>query len=171
MYASRVHCALIIYREAKLSNISDSAYTVLIIDDDPDLLPMLAATLRVLTRFTVHTANDGAKGLELFHATRPDCVVVDVKLPSLDGFQFARAVRGDPHSQSTPIIMLTALALEKDRYTGYISGTDYYLVKPIDPPDLVAAIRRAIALSEQERYTRQQHLAETPTPIDVFEQS
>src|SRR5271166_4897445 len=118
--------------------------TVLIIDDDPDLLPLLADTLHVLTDWIVITATDGAMGLERFYEAVPQCVVVDVKMPEIDGFQFIRAVRGDPSSRGIPIVVLTALPQDKDRFVGLASGADKYLVKPVDPVDLVAAIRSAI---------------------------
>lgn len=142
----------------------DNATTVLVVDDDLDLLPFLADTLHVLTNYTVVTAEDGAIGLERLVASQPACVVVDVKMPELDGLQFLRALRGDPDTQHTPVIVLTALAQEKDQFAGMASGADRYLVKPVDPADLVAAIHQAVAIGEQERIKRLQALVDAPPP-------
>ncbi len=138
--------------------------TVLVIDDDPDLLPMLADTIRVLTHYTVMTADNGADGLERFFEALPQCVVVDVKMPELDGYQFVRAIRGDPQTCGTPIIMLTAMTQEKDRFSGLASGADHYLFKPVDPVDLVAAIHQAMQVGEAERNERIRQLADTLPP-------
>lgn len=144
-----------------MSGIPVGVNTVLIIDDDPDLLPLLADTLHVLTDWIVITAADGAMGLERFYEAPPQCVVVDVKMPEIDGFQFMRAVRGDPSSQGIPIVVLTALPQDKDRFVGLASGADKYLVKPVDPVDLIAAIRSAIQMSASERDRRMRILADT----------
>jgi DNA-binding response OmpR family regulator len=142
----------------------DSTFTVLIIDDDLDLLPFLADAVRLLTPYTVVTAENGILGLEQFFESSPHCVVVDVKMPEIDGYQFVRALRGDPRTADTPIIMLTALGHEKDRFSGLASGADKYLQKPADPVDLVAAIQEVIQLGEADRKERMKHLAESPQP-------
>jgi DNA-binding response OmpR family regulator len=143
-----------------------AGYTILLIDDDRGLLPSLVAMIQALTDYTVVVAENGAEGLERFYATRPHCVVVDVKMPEIDGYQFARAVRGDPDSAETPIIFLSAMAQQANRFVGLASGGDHYLVKPVKPMDLLAAIRSAITISEDERQARMQRLAEAPDPID-----
>jgi DNA-binding response OmpR family regulator len=139
----------------------ESTFTVLIIDDDLDLLPFLADAVRLLTPYTVVTAENGVLGLEQFFECSPHCVVVDVKMPEIDGYQFVRAMRGDPQTADTPIIMLTALGQEKDQFSGLASGADIYLQKPADPVDLVAAIHEAIQLGEGERKDRMRRLAES----------
>jgi two-component system phosphate regulon response regulator PhoB len=153
--------------EVGMSAAQDSLYTVLVIDDDPDLLPMLADTLHVLTGYMVITATDGAAGLRRFYEAMPHCVVVDVKMPELDGYQFVRALRGDPRSRATPVVMLTAMGQDKERFAGLAAGADQYLVKPIDPVELVASIRRSIQLSEQERQSHLQTLADAQTADDL----
>src|SRR5690242_19562703 len=118
------------------------AYTVLIVDDVPDLLHLLTDGLELLGNFRVVQAANGIEGLEQFFETRPDCVVIDIKMPGLDGYQLVRALRGDPESASTPIIMLTALAQERQQFAGLALGADQYLIKPATPRELVAAVQR-----------------------------
>src|SRR5262245_41737801 len=100
----------------------DAGDTILVVDDDRDLLPSLEAMLETLTDFTVVTAQDGAKGLERFYEVRPRCVIIDVKMPELDGYQFVRALRGDPETSTTPLIILTAMAQDQNRLAGIVSG-------------------------------------------------
>lgn len=134
--------------------------TVLLVDDNVELLELLARSLQHLGRFTVVKAADGISGLEQAMALRPSCMVVDVVMPGLDGFQLVRALRGDPATAGIPIVMLTALAQDYDQLAGLISGADRYLVKPVKLLDLIAAIHESIALGEADRQLRLHQLTE-----------
>jgi CheY-like chemotaxis protein len=133
---------------------------VLLVDDNVDLLELLARSLQHLGGFDVVRAEDGVSGLEQALTVRPACIVIDVMMPGLDGYQLVRALRGDPASADIPIILMTALAQDANRLAGLVAGADQYLVKPVKPQDLIAAIHRAIALSREERQRRLQELAE-----------
>jgi CheY-like chemotaxis protein len=137
-------------------------YTVLLVDDNPDLLRALSLSLEALGNFNIVSAEDGVRGLEQFYTHHPDCIVIDVKMPGLDGYQLVQALRGDPESEATPLVMLTALAQERDQFIGLAVGADQYLVKPVKPQDLAAAIRVAIATSRDERLRRMQRLLDEP---------
>lgn len=134
--------------------------TLLIVDDDLDLLPNLRTTVQMLTEFTVITAVNGADALERFYESRPDCVIVDIKMPVVDGYQFVRALRGDPETAETPIIILTAMLQETYHFQGLASGADRYLLKPVKVMELVESIREAMDLSKAERAKRRRKLAE-----------
>src|ERR1051326_1376780 len=138
--------------------VGDNRYTVLVVDDDPDLLQLLTDGLELLGNFTVVSAADGVQGLERFFEVRPDCMIIDVKMPGLDGYQLVRALRGDPESASTPLIILSALAQEQNQFAGLALGADEYLVKLVDINDVVAATQRAVQLSPQDREKRMQAL-------------
>ncbi|HLW01406.1 MAG TPA: response regulator [Ktedonobacterales bacterium] len=134
------------------------AYTVLIVDDDPDLLQLLTDGLELLGNFRVVQAADGIAGLEQYFEVQPDCMIIDVKMPGLDGYQLVRALRGDPASAETPLIMLTALAQEQQQFAGLALGADQYLIKPVTPRELVAAVKRALLIGEEDRRARMQSL-------------
>jgi CheY-like chemotaxis protein len=142
----------------------DRTYKVLIVDDNPNLLSIISDSLLELGDFQVVTAADGAEGLATYYAEHPDCMVIDVKMPGLDGYQLVRAIRGDPETASTPLVILTALVQEINRFTGMAAGVDCYLTKPVKPQDLVAAIQQAIARSEAERRQQLRVLVEEPPP-------
>ncbi len=146
-----------------------TGYTVLIVDDDPDLLQLLTDGLELLGKFTVVRAVDGEQGLERYFEVRPDCVIIDVKMPGLDGYQLVKALRGDPDSAATPLILLTALAQEQQQFAGLASGADQYLIKPITPRELVAAVRRAVLIGEEERRARMQALIAESDEADMEE--
>ena len=140
--------------------------TILIVDDDRDLLPSLEAMLETLTDFTVVTAEDGAIGLERFYEVRPQCVIIDVKMPELDGYQLVRVLRGDPETAATPLIILTAMAQDRNRLAGLVSGVDQYLVKPVTPRDLLAAIQKSLQITQEERLHRMRRLVEADPPAE-----
>jgi CheY-like chemotaxis protein len=133
-------------------------YTVLVVDDSADLRMLVAESLRKLGGFTVVTAEDGAEGLERYFEIRPNCVVIDVKMPGLDGYQLIRALRGDPASSATPLVILSAMVQERDRLAGFLSGVDEYLLKPVSPLELVRTIQQVIARGEADRQQRLQTL-------------
>lgn len=132
-------------------------YTLLIVDDKIELLELLTDGLS--PHFTIVTAQDGVEGLTKCFEARPDCAIIDVKMPGLDGFQLVRALRGDPATADIPLIILTALNQDKMRFTGLASGGDLFLTKPVMPSELIPAIYQAIALGQAERLRRWQELA------------
>ncbi len=145
--------------------------TVLVIDDNDDLLSLIADSLRKLGSFAVVTARNGSQGLERYFEVRPACVVVDVKMPGLDGYQLVKALRGDPDSSSTPIVILSAMAQPKDQLAGFLSGADEYLLKPVGPLDLVNVISAVIGRSQTERSRRQQALLEESKSLEDAEEN
>ena len=138
----------------------EETHTVLIVDDNPLLLDFMQDALTELGNFTVATARNGVEGLERFYQVRPDCVVVDIKMPGLTGYQLVRALRGDPETTSTPLILLTALAQDMEQLAGLAAGADQYLRKPVEPLELVEAIYQAIQISDEDRHQRLRALVE-----------
>lgn len=135
---------------------------ILLIDDDPTLVASLRDALELLGGFEVLSATDGVDGLEQFVASQPDCVVVDVRMPQVNGYQFVRALRGDPATAQTPIIVLSALVQEHEQLAGLLTGADAYLLKPVTLDTLLAAIEYALALSAEERERRDRSLPGDP---------
>lgn len=131
--------------------------TILLVDDNPAILTML--TFGLADEFTIFTATDGAAGLQAVEDAHPHCVVVDIKMPNLDGFQFIRALRGDPATLHIPLIILTALHQDMGELAGMASGADRYLTKPVVPSELIPAIYSAIAISDERRMARLRALA------------
>jgi DNA-binding response OmpR family regulator len=135
---------------------------VLVIDDDPAVVATLADGLQLVGDYDVIIASDGAEGLHRFYASLPDCVVVDVRMPRLNGYQFVRAMRGDPETAEIPIIILSALVQDHEQLAGFLSGADVYLLKPVEITELMAAIDTAINRSAEQRAEQMRLLAEEP---------
>jgi DNA-binding response OmpR family regulator len=124
---------------------------ILVIDDDPTLLAAVTEGLDILGGCTVFMARDGISGLETFFSTRPDCVVVDVRIPGIDGYQFVRALRGDPATVETPVVILSALVQDQEQLAGLLTGADIYLIKPVRIVDLIQAIHYAVTCTSESR--------------------
>ena len=137
----------------------ETARRVLVVDDDPNLLTALTDGLELMGGYEVISACDGASGLERFFTAQPDCVVVDVRMPGLNGYQFVRALRGDPETAQTPVIVLSALVQDHELLAGLLTGADAYLTKPVKIVDLVITIDEAVRLTAEERTRRARDLA------------
>jgi len=120
--------------------------TILIVDDEPRIAAIAGDYLRH-AGFSVVTAESGAAGLEQMRRVRPVLVVLDLRLPDMDGIEVARALRA---VSNVPIVMLTARAEESDRLLGLDAGADDYVVKPFSPRELVARVRAVLRRSGAE---------------------
>jgi two-component system response regulator MprA len=118
--------------------------TVLIVDDDQKVLEMLRRTL-AYDGYTVLTASDGQAALQVAQEQRPDLVVLDWRMPYLDGIEVAQRLKA---ADGTPILMLTARGTVEDRVLGLDSGADDYLVKPFAPAELLARLRALLRRNE-----------------------
>ncbi|HJW84612.1 MAG TPA: response regulator transcription factor [Anaerolineae bacterium] len=110
---------------------------ILVVDDELDIVKVVRAYLEQ-SGFRVLTASDGTQALAVFRHERPDLVVLDLNLPSLDGLDVCRAIRRE---SNTPVIMLTARVEETDRLIGLEIGADDYITKPFSPREVVARVR------------------------------
>jgi CheY-like chemotaxis protein len=136
--------------------------TILLVDDNPHLLKLMTLGLPDLGNYTVETAEDGIEGLTKCLELHPDCMVIDVMMPGLDGYQLVRTLRGDPETAGTPLILLTARVQDRDQFEGLASGADRYLCKPVMPSELSVAIADAIRVGAAERLKNAAILADTP---------
>jgi two-component system, OmpR family, phosphate regulon response regulator PhoB len=118
--------------------------TILLAEDDPDILYMVSFKLRRAGFDVVETA-DGFAALELARQERPDLVLLDVRMPRMDGITVCRELRAAPHTERVPIIMLTARARPQDREQAYAAGATGYIVKPFSPRELVLRVEAALA--------------------------
>ena len=129
---------------AEDTGLNPQEITVLIVDDEPNIVEVVGAYLR-RELFNVVTAGDGEAALRLVAEHSPDLIVLDVMLPRLDGLEVCRRVRSN---HNTPIIMLTARGEETDKLVGLGIGADDYLTKPFSPRELVARIKAVLRRSK-----------------------
>lgn len=118
--------------------------TILIADDSPTVIEQLRQALEPLGH-EILVALDGEQARSQISASSPDLLILDVIMPKMNGFQLCRAIRADPALKKLPIIVVTAMDRESDRYWGLKQGADEFLVKPIDVEELRKKVRSYLA--------------------------
>jgi DNA-binding response OmpR family regulator len=113
---------------------------ILLVDNRPDELKLLINALRS-TPWRITIAFDGAQAYQRAQALRPDIIVMDVRMPGMDGYTACRLLQANPATQSIPIIFLTSAGALKNRLEGLDIGGVDYIVKPFEPAEVVARIR------------------------------
>src|SRR4051812_38185118 len=124
------------------------ARTVVVVEDEQPIADAIAARLRS-EGYHVEIAGDGPGGVVLCNSTNPDCVVLDLMLPGLDGIEVCRQIQRD---RAVPVLMLTARDSEADLLVGLAVGADDYMTKPFSMRELIARVhallRRADRIAE-----------------------
>lgn len=122
----------------------ENAKKVLIVDDDEFLLEMYALKFKQ-SGFTVEIAENGKKALELIPSFVPDVVLLDVVMPSMDGFEVLRTIKKDHLASDAVVIMLTNLGQKDDTERGMSLGADDYVVKAhFTPSEVVEKVKKVI---------------------------
>jgi DNA-binding NtrC family response regulator len=121
-------------------------HTILIVDDEDLICFVLTQLLRV-HGYAVQTASRGEEALEMIASSRPDLVILDIRMPGLSGFDVLNRIRStDP---ALPVILMTALSSVRDAVEGIKAGAFDYMGKPFDNNEMIATIRRALARAEE----------------------
>ncbi|MDP8222587.1 MAG: response regulator [Candidatus Lernaella stagnicola] len=132
------------------------ADTILIVDDDPDVVFAVTAMLES-SGFQVIAANTGLEALEKVRLDKPDLILLDLMIEGHDtGFQVAKALKGDPATRHIPIIMVSAVqqrtgfGFQQDR-DGHWMKTDAFMEKPYEPKTVLAKIKELLSSTPAER--------------------
>lgn len=118
--------------------------TVLLIEDN-EQNRYLATFLLEQNGYAVHSAVDGRRGIELARDLAPDIILLDIQLPTMDGYAVARALRGIDALDGTPVIAVTSYAMVGDREKALGAGCTGYIEKPINPASFVEEIEHIVA--------------------------
>jgi twitching motility two-component system response regulator PilH len=117
---------------------------ILIIDDSPTELHLFQNMLEK-SGFKTLVADSGEEGIRQAQTSRPDCILMDVVMPGMNGFQATRKLTHDPKTSEIPVIMITSKDQETDKIWGMRQGAVEYLVKPVTEKQLVAKINAVMA--------------------------
>ena len=131
--------------------------TILVVDDEIDILNATAEILR-MEGFQVMTASDGLEGLKVLETYTPDLIITDIMMPRMNGYQLHQRVSNNPEWVWIPFLFLSAKDEEEDVRFGKELGVDDYLMKPIEPEDLIAAVMGR--LKRFERLTEERRIEE-----------
>lgn len=117
---------------------------ILVVDDEPDIV-RLVVKLMISRGHEVRTAGDGFEAIEKAASDRPDVIIVDLNLPTMNGFEVCRRLKGDPATRAIPIVMMTAAYVSvDDAGRGQDTGADEYVVKPLLREVLVHNVERLL---------------------------
>lgn len=112
---------------------------ILIVEDDQLSLELL---VQLLDGYKVLTAIDGSIGLQLVRENKPDLVLLDISLPSMDGFEVAKRIKENNEISKTVVIGISSRAMKEDIENAISSGFDDYLTKPLDEEELLKILNR-----------------------------
>lgn len=120
-----------------------SGWTVLVIDDEPDGV-MVAQMLLERYGATVFTASNGQEGFEVAQKHRPRFILSDLSMPVMDGWKLNELIQNTPELRDTPVIALTAHAMQGDREKAISAGFHNYLTKPLIPKTFIRDLLRLL---------------------------
>jgi DNA-binding response OmpR family regulator len=134
------------------ASVAEDKSKILVVEDDLDVAEMLNAYFRV-QGYEVYTVNWGEDGVRSCQTVHPDLVILDIRLPDIDGYEVAKRLRGDRRTQDIPIIFLTEKRERADRLQGLELGADDYITKPFDIQELRLRVRNALQRVSQGSLT------------------
>jgi DNA-binding response OmpR family regulator len=132
--------------------VAEEKPTLLIVEDDVDVAEMVSAYFRV-QGYEVFTVNWGEDALKACRTNHPDLIILDIRLPDIDGFEVARRLRSNQRTQDIPIIFLTEKRERADRMQGLELGADDYITKPFDIQELRLRVRNSLRRAEPSMLT------------------
>ncbi len=119
------------------------ARSILIIDDEPRITAALMTRLESVG-YTVYHAINGMAGVEAAALHEPDAIVLDIRMPDIDGFETCKRIKRMPRLANTPIIFLSANVQDTDRHRAIASGGALFISKPYEAADILGAIESVI---------------------------
>lgn len=140
--------------------IDNSQYTVLVVDDVPVNI-LLVKGMLAKQKFKVLSVTSGQQALEVLTHEHPHCILLDILMPNMNGFETTRAIRANPKTQDIPIILLSALNSDSDIKEGMDAGANEFVTKPFVQERLIASIQNQIKNAESNR--KQQETVPTAT--------
>ena len=126
------------------------AASILVVDDDPEIVAMLTHAPQRTRGYKVSTASDGHRALELAKRERPDIVLLDVMMPGKSGWEVARALKQDPVTQGIKIVMVTAIGEQVNEITSPLYGADAHIDKPFEFERLEQVIAGLVSVAAEQ---------------------
>jgi two-component system KDP operon response regulator KdpE len=136
---------------------------VLVVDDEPSIVRVVAANLRA-RGYEALTATSGETALAVIETRQPDCIVLDLGLPGIDGLEVLRRLRT---WATTPVVILTAVEDQRDRTMALDLGADDYVTKPFAMAELLARVRGALGHGGSQGLDRPPSIQAGPVRIDL----
>jgi len=157
-----------IFMEIPRSAIGQNAQPprLLLVDDDPDQLRLLVEALRS-TSYRLSLAMNGLQGYDRAVSIQPDLIVLDVRMPRVDGFALCRRLKANASTKRIPVIFLSSASDIQERLTGLGGGAVDYILKPYDAQEVVARVNIHLALAGKGPVATLEHV-DTPCDEDTM---
>ncbi len=136
-----------------------SGADILVVDDEPEVARIMAMNLE-FEGHRVRVAHDGLEALREVEEKKPDCILLDIMMPKMDGFEVLKRLKKDPETSDIPVIVVTARDTDMDRLKGLGGGAVEYVAKPFDLGELKAHVSRALSVKDRglEEQARQERI-------------
>ncbi len=121
---------------------------ILLVDDEQVIVEVLSIALGGDSRFELLFAGDGQIAIDIANREQPDLILMDVDMPVMNGIDACRILKTDPATSAIPVIMLTAMAQQRDLKDGLSAGADDFITKPFSPSFLIDSIIRLLEGSQ-----------------------
>ena len=113
---------------------------ILIVEDEKEILDLLLSVFDDLKDYRILSATDGEEALKLAQVDSPDIILLDVQLPTLNGYEVCKSIKSDPTISHIKILMLSGLAQNCDRQKAQEAGADGYIAKPFSSQELLEKV-------------------------------
>ena len=130
---------------------TDNSKNTVLVGDDVPVNVLLVKGMLAKQKFNVISANSGQQALDIMAHEQPDCILMDILMPNMNGFETTRAVRANPKTRDIPIIMLSALNSDSDIKEGMEAGANEFVTKPFVQDRLISSIQNQIQRAEANR--------------------
>ena len=134
-------CRVHLHREITVEGILEIMKKVLIVDDEPNILMSLDFLMRK-EGYEVFIARDGAEAIKIIDDNNPDVIVLDIMMPTVDGYEVCQYVKNNHQKSHIKVIFLSAKSKKEDIEKGYEMGADSYMTKPFSTRDLMKEVKR-----------------------------
>jgi DNA-binding response OmpR family regulator len=131
-----------------MNNIINAGSNRLLVVDDTAANRKLLTNLLTENGYTVHPASDGELALEFVQTTLPDLILLDIRMPGMDGYEVCRRLKADERTREVPVIFISILEDERDKVKGFREGAVDYITKPFQPEEVLARIQTHLRLRE-----------------------
>lgn len=142
---------------------------LLLVEDNEDIRTLIKSCLGSTYRYS--EARHGKEGLEKARKEIPDMIISDLMMPEMDGLEFCKRIKNDPHTNHIPFIMLTAKAADEHKLTGLQTGADDYLIKPFNKEELIFKVQNLVRLREKLQEHIKLNLLTKATPVKAVSAS
>jgi signal transduction histidine kinase len=140
--------------------IDETKSEILIVDDTPANLKLLTSIL-LTVGYRIRPASSSTLALRSVAAKAPDLILLDVRMPNMDGYAVCRQLKADPHASAIPVIFISALNETTDKVQGFAAGAVDYITKPFEPAEVLVRVRTHLELRHLQQQLEQRVAART----------